>query len=75
MYPLSTEHAASEQLRDSLARFQYIAAELRDVLVSVCWITGICKFKKTEGEEGATAVSNRFFYLRLESRRRPRPLK
>lgn len=57
MYPLSTEHAASEQLLDSLARFQYIAAELRDVLVLVCWITGICKFKKTEGEEGATAVS------------------
>lgn len=46
---LSTEHAASEQLLDSLARFQYIAAELRDVLVSVCWITGICKFKKRRG--------------------------
>lgn len=49
MYPLSTEHAASEQLLDSLARCQYIAAELRDVLVSVCWTTGICKFKKRRG--------------------------
>lgn len=49
-----------------------LAAELRDVLVSVCWTTGICTLKKRRGrrEAGGTAMSAGSSTPRLESRKK-----